>query len=63
MIFLITEMITKPNGTKDYIWQETQGGTYQSLKRRLRTLNLEHPLKEYRAFRLSTDGTKTLVNI
>ena len=63
MIFLITQMMTKPNGTKDYIWHETHGGTYKSLHKRLRVLASEHPLQEFRAFRLSTDGTKTLVNI
>ena len=63
MIFLITQMITKNNGTKDYIWHETHGGTYRSLKKRLRVLTSEHPLIDFRVFKLSTDGTKTLINI
>lgn len=63
MIFLIKIMETNNSGKKIYIWHETHGGYYKTLHRRLRTLTSEHPLKEFRVFKLSSDGTETLINI
>lgn len=63
MIFLIKIMETTNSGRKVYTWHETHGGSYKTLHRRLRTLSAEHPLNEFRAFKLSSDGTETLINI